>query len=174
MDLLQLVLFILPAYVANSAPVISGGKTPIDLGARLSDKQRLLGPGKTYRGLLVGIAAGTLAGVVLAFVLPQHYIPGAETNQKILIAFALSFGTMLGDSIGSFIKRRRKLKPGQETVITDKLTFLFTALLIGYPLYSPTFQLQVIDVIILIVLTVVLHRAFNLAAHAVKLKKVAW
>ena len=174
MDLLQLILFILPAYFANSTPVISGGRTPIDLGAKLGDRQRLLGPGKTFRGLAVGIVAGTIAGAVMAYLIPALYLAGTGQGQKILIAFALSVGTMLGDSIGSFIKRRRKLKPGQETVITDKLTFLIVALLVAYPFYGQTVNLQIIDLVFLAVLTVVLHKAFNWLAHSAKLKKVAW
>jgi len=44
-DLLWLIIFILPAYFANSSPVILGGGAPIDLGRKAWDKKRIFGDG---------------------------------------------------------------------------------------------------------------------------------
>ena len=66
MNILELILFILPAYVANAAPVILGGKTPIDLGQQLGDKKRIFGKSKTIRGFVAGVASGTIVGAILA------------------------------------------------------------------------------------------------------------
>ena len=60
----------LPAYVANMSPVlvakvIPGWKSPIDGGRMGKDGKRILGPGKTWRGLVGGtILGGVTAGLV--------------------------------------------------------------------------------------------------------------
>lgn len=66
-------LFFLPAYVANMSPVfvaklVPKWSAPIDGGRVGKDGKRLLGPGKTWRGLVGGAFAGALAAVVVAHV----------------------------------------------------------------------------------------------------------
>ncbi len=173
MDLLELVLFILPAYVANASPVILGGKMPLDLGQKFIDKKRILGSSKTIKGFIAGTAAGTLAGIVLAVAVPQ-FLPSFSLIEKTAVSFLLSFGALLGDSIGSFIKRRRGLESGRESLVTDKIWFLVVSLLLAFPFYSGKLNLELIDVVFLFVLTFFLHIAFNRIAHLLKLKKVPW
>ena len=68
-NLLQALIFVLPAYVANGAPVIGvkliGRATPIDRGAKAWDGRRVLGDGKTIEGLIVGISSGAAAWAAL-------------------------------------------------------------------------------------------------------------
>ena len=56
--LIKLILFYLPAYVANGSPVvfskIYGPGHPIDMGIVFSDGKRLLGDGKTFEGFITG------------------------------------------------------------------------------------------------------------------------
>ena len=93
MDWLALLIFILPAYFANSAPVVSGGKTPLDAGMKLKDGNRFLGDGKTVKGFFVGVAAGTLSAIMLAFLFPDSYASFiASTNEKVFIGLLLAFG----------------------------------------------------------------------------------
>lgn len=172
MDLLQLILFILPAYVANASPVILGGKTPIDLGQQFSDKKRIFGKSKTIRGFIAGVAAGTIAGAILAF-FPQ-FLPTLSFNDKLLVSFLLSFGAMAGDLFGSFLKRRSGMESGQESLVSDKLWFLVGALLFAAPVFVNKITLELIDIILLAVLTFFLHIIFNRLAHFLKLKKVPW
>jgi CDP-2,3-bis-(O-geranylgeranyl)-sn-glycerol synthase len=66
-------LFFLPAYVANMSPVFAAKlvprwNAPIDGGRVGKDGQRLLGPGKTWRGLAGGALAGALTAIVVALV----------------------------------------------------------------------------------------------------------
>ncbi len=173
MNLLELILFVLPAYVANAAPVILGGKTPIDFGQQLGDRKRIFGKSKTIRGFISGVAAGTLASIVLAIAVPQ-FLPLVSFNYKIAISFLLSLGAMAGDLFGSFLKRRSGMASGQESLISDKLWFLIVALLLAFPLYSGKITLELVDVVFLFVLTFFLHIAFNRIAHFLKLKKVPW
>ncbi|HIH23083.1 TPA: CDP-archaeol synthase, partial [Candidatus Micrarchaeota archaeon] len=70
LDILQLILFILPAYVANAVPVLLGGGAYLDLGKNWNDGGRIFGDGKTIRGFISGVVAGMLVGIVIAFYLP--------------------------------------------------------------------------------------------------------
>ena len=168
-DMIQLLLFILPAYFANAAPVVFGGGAPVDFGKKLSDKQRLLGPGKTWRGLFSGVAVGSLVGLLEAIALGAPLLA--------LQGLLLSIGTMLGDLLGSFIKRRQKQPPGHPSVFLDQLLFLFVALALAYPVYSaPNAPLKVgwEGAIFLIILTYVAHASSNWLANKLGLKKVPW
>src|SRR2546422_10015344 len=50
--------FLLPAYVANPMAVVFGGGTPMDFGRALRDGRRILGDGKTWRGVARGGRSG--------------------------------------------------------------------------------------------------------------------
>ncbi|MBI4406699.1 CDP-2,3-bis-(O-geranylgeranyl)-sn-glycerol synthase [Candidatus Micrarchaeota archaeon] len=171
MEIVDLIIFILPAYVANSVPVILHGKTPIDMGQRFVDQQRLLGRSKTVKGFIAGVLAGTLVGLIIAL---SPFFSFLTTSDKLIIAFLLSLGAMAGDSIGSFIKRRRGIKSGRESFFTDKLWFLVGSLLFAFPYYNGRINLQIMDVAVLLALTLLLHICFNRLAHAFNLKKVPW
>ena len=110
--------FILPAYIANSTPTLFGGGPPIDGGRLWRDGKPLLGPGKTWRGLIVGIFCGTLLGFLFGLTIEN------DLFKSTIRAFMLSFGALLGDSIGSFIKRRSGLKRGESFIVMDQLGFI--------------------------------------------------
>jgi CDP-2,3-bis-(O-geranylgeranyl)-sn-glycerol synthase len=84
--------------VANSAPILAkrllGARWawPIDGGLRFVDGRPLLGPSKTWRGLLVATLATSLAAPLLGF----DPLAGAAAG-------ALA---MAGDACSSFVKRR--------------------------------------------------------------------
>lgn len=76
-SILHALLVFLPAYVANMSPVlvaklVPGWKAPIDGGRLGKDGKRILGPGKTWRGLVGGTLLGTVTAIVIAFVVPAH------------------------------------------------------------------------------------------------------
>ncbi len=173
MEIIDLLLFILPAYVANATPVIFNGRTPIDLGKELQDKQRIFGENKTIIGFLFGVTSGTITGIAIITIFPQLFMQ-LSLNEKILTAFLLSLGAMLGDLIGSFVKRRRKMKSGQESTIMDKILFVIIALIVAYPVYNTKVNLVFTDILLVVVATFFLHILFNRIAHATKLKKVPW
>lgn len=168
-NLLALVLFILPAYVANASPVLFGGGTPIDFGKKLGDKKRIFGDGKTWKGLVFGVACGSFVGIVEA---------GLLANQVFIVqGVLLSAGTLAGDLLGSFIKRRVGVKRGHPSFLLDQLMFLFIALLFAAPILASEnapFKLTIIDLGVLIILTYFLHVSTNYAANKLGLKKVPW
>lgn len=154
------ILYILPAYVANGAPVIFGGGKPLDLGRKFRGK-RIFGDHKTIRGLLAGVASGIIIAGVESIFLPF----------MLLVGVALSLGTHIGDLFGSFVKRQLGMKEGEKLPVLDQYLFFVFALLVALPLgHLPT----VWGIIFLVVLTGLLHVATNLGAYKLKLKSVPW
>lgn len=172
-NILQILLFILPAYVANSTPVIFGGGLPVDFKMKFRGGGRILGDGKTWRGLLAGICFGSLTGLLEAQLCYSAVIPPSLCMNFIALGFALSTGTMLGDLAGSFIKRRMGIKRGHPSIILDQLSFLLFAMLLSLP-YMPDGLLAVDSIVILVALTYLLHVLSNIVANRLGLKRVPW
>lgn len=144
--------FILPAYVANSVPIIAGkylGKYNYIIS------KKFLGEGKTWGGFFFGLFAGTLVG----------FLQGA-----LYLGFLLSLGALLGDMLGSFIKRKFKLPRGTPVPLLDQYDFLIIALAFASFIKTPSFA----EIIILLILTPLLHLSANLIAFALKLKSEWW
>ncbi len=152
--------YILPAYVANGAPVVFGGGKPLDFGKSINGK-RIFGNNKTIRGLAAGIISGTIIG---AFELPFF-------SYMLATAFVLSIGAMAGDLIGSFAKRSAGIKPGSSVPVLDQYGFLVAALACAWPLGNLP---SIYGLVFIFAITGVLHLFTNKAAYAMKLKKVPW
>ncbi len=175
MNLLSLLLFILPAYIANATPVLFGGGMPMDFRRKFIDGQRVLGDGKTWKGLFAGLCFGSLTGLAESLLCSSALLPASLCIDLnfLLLGFVLSLGTMFGDLAGSFLKRRIGIKRGQPSLILDQLSFLLFALLLSLP-YVPAGFLSLDSVVFLVVLTYLLHVATNILANRLGLKKVPW
>lgn len=169
-DIVELILFILPAYTANAVPVVLGGGAPLDLGKKFFDGRMIFGKGKTIRGFLAGVAAGTVVGVLLTLYVPLRMF--ATPTAQLLGCAMLSLGTMTGDALGSFIKRRLGIKQGKPFLL-DQLFFLFVALLFAFPFTEYSFYTAQ-NIGILVVLTLIAHPLANIIANKSGLKKVPW
>ena len=128
---------VIPIYVANASAVIVGGGTPIDFGRNWKDGRRILGDGKTWRGLLSGTFLGMTVGfgltVAASYLSTSEYSYLGLTNFEgfplmIPLLFSLCFGALLGDIIESFFKRRIGKDRGQDWIPFDQLDFLVGAL----------------------------------------------
>jgi CDP-2,3-bis-(O-geranylgeranyl)-sn-glycerol synthase len=100
-----------------------------------------------------------------------HYIITpiiADIPSGILIGFLLGFGALLGDAIGSFLKRRLGIGRGKPAPILDQLDFILVALI----LVSFAVKLDLLTISIAIVLTLVIHLATNTCAYLLGLKDV--
>ena len=174
-DVIYSILFILPAYVANAAPVILGGKNSIDFNKKFFDKQYIFGPGKTIDGFIGGILAGTTTSIILAKLLIRTNLDIFASNalMYIQIGFILSLGAMIGDLLGSFIKRRLEIKRGKPVFILDQLDFLSVALAGAY-LFGFRYVFEIENLIFLVSLTIFIHKFANLLAFMLKLKKHPW
>jgi len=150
--------FILPAYFANATPVVLGGGPPLD-GGRCLDGRRIFGDGKTIRGFIAGIVAGvfiaTLQGIYKSSV--SHYL---------LLGFLLALGALLGDLMGSFIKRRLGIERGGALPGLDQLGFVIIALLLASPVEVPSWP----AIVAILLITPALHLATNFVGYKLKLK----
>jgi CDP-2,3-bis-(O-geranylgeranyl)-sn-glycerol synthase len=171
----------LPAWIANSMPVIFGGGMPIDQGRYFRDGRRLFGDGKTVRGFLVGVICGTFVGLVQVIAAPslksmisQYVIVTSDMDTVLLITipavFLLSLGALLGDLIGSFFKRRIAIKSGNPSPVLDQLGFIIMGLILSSPILQPAPQY----VIILILTTLFIHWISNALGYLFGLKKNPW
>jgi len=157
-EALEALLFIAPAYGANMAPLLLvklvKRRHPLDFGYRLFDGKRVLGDSKSFEGSMVGIASGFLIGLIIG---------------RPLLGFTLGLGSMIGDSAGSFIKRRLGIEPGGLLPLIDQLSFFIGALTLAY-LVGFGSELSISKVFFLLLLTPVLHVFSNALAFKLGLK----
>ncbi|MDD5617047.1 MAG: CDP-2,3-bis-(O-geranylgeranyl)-sn-glycerol synthase [Candidatus Methanoperedens sp.] len=165
----------LPAYISNSMAVVFGGGTPMDLGMKLPDGKRVLGEGKTMRGLAGGTACGIAIGLLQIYVALTFGIQYVPTITAII---TLSFGALLGDIVKSFFKRRIGLVRGAELPLIDQLDFVAGAWILTYIFDPVWFTEHFISspwiILTVIVLTPILHRLTNIFGYNIKLKKEPW
>jgi len=173
-----LMVFILPAYVANSSalyfdPSRHGKKsTPIDLGINFIDGKRLFGS-KGLEGMVAAILAGVLTGLLIAWL---GYTPlGLTFDEWFWVSLFSAIGAHVGDKIGSFVKRRMDLKSGSQFEYFDQLGFIVFALA-GAAIASPkvSYFLGLDGYLALIILSYLVHVGANRFAYAIGLKDVPW
>jgi CDP-2,3-bis-(O-geranylgeranyl)-sn-glycerol synthase len=166
--LLTLIIYF-PAMAANGAPVFIKKGTPVDLGRFFIDGRRIFGDGKTYEGLLTGLVFGTGVGAIYSLVF----------NESIFIIYSSisSLGSLIGDMVGAFIKRRIGLPRGSPVPVLDQLGFYLFA-----TLFIKIFSLDKmigynIDLKIFItgaLLVFILHIATNWGAYRLRIKNVPY
>lgn len=173
-DLFHGFLFLSPAFIANTAAVFVSGLGAIDRGKILRDGKPLLGKNKTIGGLLGAIAIGGLLGMTVVLFFPEVF---DETHSRFgslnfiwYFGFILGFGAMLGDSVGSFIKRRVNLKPGGPFPVMDQIGFVIFAFLC----ISPFMVYPTIWIWLVIPTALVLHYITNVFAYFMGWKDVPW
>jgi CDP-2,3-bis-(O-geranylgeranyl)-sn-glycerol synthase len=142
---LQALYFFAPAYLANMSPVLVRGlvpawTAPID-GGRTLGGTRILGDHKTWRGLVAGIASGTLvfylqqcahaAGLFRELALIDY------AQASCLLGFLMGLGTGVGDAVKSFFKRRIGIAPGASWLVFDQLDFMAGSYLFVALVYVP-------------------------------------
>jgi CDP-2,3-bis-(O-geranylgeranyl)-sn-glycerol synthase len=166
LEIFNALYYIFPAYCANGAPVLFGGGQPIDDGRLFWDGKPLFGSHKTVRGFIFGLLIGTFVGWVQEALAPSVGLPRGST----VLGFVLSLGALMGDLLGSFIKRRMNLKPGAQLPVSDQIDFVLVALLFGL-FVQPA---SPIAALIVIVLTGPLHLFVNFLSYLLRLKKTPW
>lgn len=175
------VLFI-PAFIANPSAVITGGHFPMDFGRNFPDGRRILGDGKTWSGYFGGSLIGVLSGIILysifhfADVLPYSAY-GTDAASVFASLFAMSFGSLTGDVLGSFIKRRINIPRGGKGSLLDMWPFALVSFLFLY-IFSRSFFFDyygnVIGILTILLVTPPLHRAVNIVGYRLKRKDVPW
>jgi CDP-2,3-bis-(O-geranylgeranyl)-sn-glycerol synthase len=173
----------IPAYVANPTAVLFGGGKPMDFGKKMKDGTRILGDGKTWRGFFGGAFSGIIIGILLVIMSSafdeEHFGFGRFPGFLIIITL-LSFGALFGDVMGSFIKRRLKIKRGQKAPGLDQYDFLIGAWLLIIIFRSQWFLDHFIHgphtfaLLTVIILTPFLHKGVNILGYKIGKKDVPW
>ncbi|MDT7892232.1 MAG: CDP-2,3-bis-(O-geranylgeranyl)-sn-glycerol synthase [Thermoproteota archaeon] len=162
-------LYVSPCYAANAAPLFLDSlfdeKRPLDMGKKLSDGRRIFGDGKTLEGTLFGLLIGFVYFMVLYnlsnFLRIELYLNWIE-------GILLVTGTMFGDLLGSFIKRRIGIERGEMLPIFDQTGFLIFAIFFRSLVLGP---LPYDFVIYVFMITFIVHIFTNVSAFKMGLKK---
>ncbi len=164
----RLFLYVLPAMTANGAPVVAskffGKGTPIDGGKYWRDGRRILGDGKTWEGFAAGVLAGALTGLLLGLLL-------GGVVERFSLGVLASVGAMVGDIVGSFVKRRLGLERGARAPLLDQLDFYVCTLLF---LYFGGLRFELAPALLLGIIIIVLHMSTNYIAYILGMKDVPY
>lgn len=135
MILLKLLLLVI---IANGAPIVAQKvfqnrfNQPLDCGLRFIDGRPLLGPSKTYRGVLASIVMTSAAAMLL-------HIPMVIGGLFALLA-------MVGDMLSSFIKRRLGIDSSEMALGIDQVPEALLPLLI----LRSELQLDTLDILLIV------------------------
>lgn len=193
LTVLEALWLLLPAFLSNMLPVFVGGGTPIDFGRTWKDGKPILGPGKTWRGLLLApLVAAVLTGGLRWLVLNTAWGDVADWSTWgpdgwwFLVAYALGLGALVGDAVKSFFKRRTGRERGAQWPGFDQLDFVVGSLLFALLVTSVLAAAGVTDgnlffedftwprLLVLLVLTPALHLGVNFLGYKLGLKQVPW
>jgi len=175
LELTYKVLFLAPAFVANASPLIAKRflrkRHPVDFGRNFIDGRRIFGDNKSWEGVITGILVGTVVGAALTPLYGCSYI-------KLAVAgFTQGVGSMVGDLMNSFLKRRLGINPGGPLPFLDQVSFVVASLLILRLAKIDKLvglNLGLIDMVIIISIALVLHPLTNYIAYLLKLKEVPY
>ncbi len=185
-ELASVLWILLPVYAANGLATIPRGRgPPMDLGRTWPrDGRRVLGPSKTWSGFWFGTLVAMLIALLEAHliliappslaIVPRY---GPTVAAAIPVALWLPAGAMLGDALGSFVKRRLGRPSGARVPLLDQLPFALLPVgvgLVAFPaVFRPVFA-SLPGLFWLVALTLGLHVLFNYVGYWVGLKKVPW
>lgn len=152
--LLETAWLYLPAMAANLAPVLALHYRWLPVLAVPIDTKRL-GNHKTYRGIIFGIAAGALVGVLQFAV---YRVPAAQALSlmsygslatAVLLGVWLAVGALAGDAVKSFLKRRAGVAPGRLWLPWDQIDFVIGASVVAVLFTDVTVRHLAVAVIVL-------------------------
>jgi CDP-2,3-bis-(O-geranylgeranyl)-sn-glycerol synthase len=161
---LELLYFMAPAYVANMAPPFvrywKGWNRPIS--------RRWLGSHKT----VVGFGAGVLGAVLVTWLQARLDWDRAivDYDRWLDLGVRMGAGAMLGDSVKSFFKRRRRVAPGGTWIPFDQLDFVLGALILVWPRAALAWT----DVAIVIALSFAGHIVVNHLGYWLGVRDAKW
>jgi CDP-2,3-bis-(O-geranylgeranyl)-sn-glycerol synthase len=166
-DLIWAVFIVLPAYFANGVPVLTPlifkWRVPVDLGYTFIDGRRLVGDNKSVQGVILGVVSGLAIGELQSILLNDYAF--------VTRALVLSLGSVYGDLLGSFIKRRLKIEPGKSLPIIDQMSFILIAIILYVTFFK---DLDKIQILFILGITPVIHLIANIFAYLLGIKKVPY
>ncbi len=200
----------LPGYLANTGAMLGGKWIPeltgipiksIDGGRTMSDGNRILGDGKTWNGLFGAVVVAGFLGMFTHWIGSSRDVYdgsvfldplawsnsgdwfwiGGEWGTAFFVGAMLGLGCMVGDCLGSFIKRRRGMKRegtvSSSAPLLDTLPFAICTFLLGLLLFSDALvgdSVLIKPMLWVLILTPVIHRATNIFGYKLGLKEVPY
>lgn len=176
-------IFMAPAYTANMGGLFFGGGPPLDCNKNFIDGKRLIGDGVTLKGLILGSLSAMLVSLILWFFIHGLSLYSSSPlelqnlfdalNSKNILDFSflglfLGFGALIGDALGSFLKRRLNLDRGRPAPILDQTDFAIVALLFA----SLVVPIKLEFAIFVLLITIFLHLFANIFAYLIGMKDV--
>jgi CDP-2,3-bis-(O-geranylgeranyl)-sn-glycerol synthase len=179
-DILFAIWFLLPAALANAMPIFAAAipalkryDAPIDGGKIWRDRQ-LLGPHKTWRGIIAGVIGSTLI-LWLQVVLFNDYewarYVSADVDYNVLPVFILgplfALGALAGDAFESFFKRQKGIKSGGSWVPFDQLDYIIGSVIVSlfFVILSPQ------QYVLIFVIWFIMHLLASYIGYLLGLKK---
>lgn len=179
-DILFAIWFLLPAAVANAAPIFAAAITvfkkldaPID-GGKTWRGHELLGPHKTWRGIIAGIIVATLILWVQVLLAGQfewaHYLSGDVDYSQLPILILgplFAIGALGGDAVESFFKRQQNIKSGGAWVPFDQLDYIIGSIIVSlfFVILSP------LQYLLIIIVWFLMHLLASYIGYKLGLKK---
>ncbi len=210
LDIVTVLMIYGPAYLANTGAMLFGKWIPdrtgmprwrIDGGRNWRDGQRILGDGKTWNGMFGGALISGLLMLLahlvwlgrsavgqrpfidpLASAAPTDWFwIGNEWIAAFAMGFVLGLFCLIGDALGSFVKRRRGLKRegdvSSKAPLLDTLPFAVLIFVSGLLLFPDQVIGQTVlipSMVSLLVLTPLIHRGVNILGYRLGLKDVPY
>ncbi len=174
------ILIATPAFVANMMPVIASKlkimkilNTPIDNGVSLGGSH-ILGQNKTWRGLISAIVGSCAMALVLfwinsVFELDDLWIY-SSIKHSVLFGVFVGFLVILGDAVGSFIKRRLRIDSGKPFIPIDQIDYIVVFLAGSYPII----QWETNQMLFLIVFAFFANTITNILSYVFGIKQTYW
>ncbi len=160
----------LPAFAANSAPVIAAVIPKLDHWNQPVWAAGL-GKNKTWRGLISAMLAGTATGMLQYFLSYSADICGAIQCFNLptfaLCGFLIGTGAIAGDMAKSWFKRKIGIAPGKAFPIADGVDYILGAIIFAWPLYA----VSVTGAVALLFLGPIASLCANVVAYGLGWKK---
>lgn len=148
-DILFALWFFLPAGAANVMPIfaakisgLSRFTAPLD-GGRTYRGIRIFGAHKTWRGLIVGIVAGTVTLALQQLLFEEVAWIRSFAGQvdyshlpTLIMGPLFAIGALGGDAIESFFKRQRGIAPGKGWFPFDQIDYIIGGAIATMPFVS--------------------------------------
>ena len=126
----------LPAFLLETLKLPLPMRYPIDFHKKLLG-HRILGDHKTFIGFLLMVCGALIVWhVLLAVLMLFDTVPAIFHSEVFAAPFLIAIGVFTGDAVGSFIKRRCGIMPGDNLPVIDNLDWIIGALLILNVLYG--------------------------------------
>jgi len=162
------------APIARKLGIFKSLEKPVDFNKKIFG-QPILGPHKTWRGIIFGTIIGMIIALFQSFLCRLSFFQKISIldYQKINIfyfGFLISFGAIFGDLFFALIKRRLKMEPGTKFLPFDQTNYVISNTLI----LTPIFKIDISVWVTLFFLTFLLHIIVNYLGYLLGISRSKW